>query len=263
MLRRPVVTALVLVAAASAFTLATPPSTSKFRVVETNHQVVDLSGLGGPEQTSHIVTSSYVTLQTTDSARGKAVRVTVDSIKVDTMMAEGVDPSIYDSLRGAWATGWVSPEGVLTELTADSVRGGAAKSPLRLLFPKVPPRAKVGDHWTDTTSINGQGGGLLANAVIRRVTNWVVNNGAATAGAGARKVDAAFSQSVTGELQAQGGAIAYDGTGTGSVTYFLAPDGRQLGTNATLSMTLSLTVPQAPEPIPVTGTVSHVLTPIR
>lgn len=263
MSRRPIFSILLLVAGASAFTLATPPASYRFRLVETNHQVVDLSGVGGPEQTSHVVTSSFVTLQTTDSARGKTVRLILDSVRVDTMQAEGLNPAIYDSLRGAWATGWVSPEGVLQDLGADSARGGAPKSALRLLFPKIAPRVRAGDRWTDTTDIHGQGSGLLSSALIRRVTNWVASNGPAPDGAAARKVDAAFSQSLTGELQTPQGTIAYDGTGTGNVTYFLASDGRQLGTNSMVNMTISLTVPGAPEPIPVTGSVSTVLLPIR
>lgn len=261
---RAILASSALVAGLTAFAAPTPPPTVlQFRVQETNHQVVDLTAVGGPQQTTHLVTSSYVTLTTSDSARGKTIRVLIDSVHADSVAADGFDPSVFDSLRGTTASAWLSPEGILSPITADSLKGGAAKGVLRLLYPKFAPRVKVGDRWTDTTDFTGQGNGLLQNAAIKRITNWAVNNGPAPDGSAARKVEAAFSQSITGELQVGGGSIGYDGTGTGTATYFVAADGRQLNTMMTVSLSLSLTVPQAPEPIPVNGTVTTAVTPLR
>lgn len=253
-----------LVVGVTAFTpRPTPPSVQRFKVTETNHQVVDLTGVGGPQQTSHVVTSSYLTVTRSDSARGQAVTVVIDSIHLDSLDAQGVDPSTFDSLRGSRATGWLAPDGTLQNVQADTAKGGVAKGALRLLFPKLNTRVKVGDRWTDTTDVPGQGNGLLANATIKRVTNWAVNSGQAPDGTNARKVESAFSESITGQMETGQGAIGYDGTATGTGTYFLNPAGQQVGCSTTLNLSLSLTAPGAPEPIPVTGTLSAVATPIR
>jgi len=44
------------------------PTVQRFKVTETNHQVVDLSSMGQPDQTTDIITSTYVTLTSNDSA---------------------------------------------------------------------------------------------------------------------------------------------------------------------------------------------------
>lgn len=253
-----------LVLGVAAFTpRPTPPSVTRFKVVETNHQVVDLSGFGQPEQTTHIVTSTFVTVTANDSAGGRAVKLVIDSVHADSISAQGFDPSVLDSLRGASATAWVSQAGQVQNLQADTLRGGQAGNVLRALYPHMDPRAKVGDHWTDTSEVHGMGGGLLSGSTTKRVTNWAVTGEQNTGGVKARKVEAAFSQSVTGQMNGPQGTMAVDGTGTGSAAYLIAPDGRNLGITSTLNLSISITIPQAPEPIPVTGSIAAVVTPIR
>lgn len=241
----------------------TPPSVLRFKVAETNHQVVDLSGFGQPEQVTHLVTSTYVTVTATDSAGGRAVKVVLDSVHADSISAQGFDPSALDSLRGSSATGFVAANGQVSNLQADSVRGGQAGNVLRALYPHMEPRAKVGDHWTDTSEVHGMGGGMLSGATTKRVTNWAVTSEQTTGGVKARKVEAAFSQSITGQVNGPQGTMAIDGTGTGSAAYLVGPAGQNLGITSTLNLQLSITIPQAPEPIPVTGTIAAVVTPIR
>jgi hypothetical protein len=262
---RPILAAVALVAGATAFVApGTSPVTARFKIVETSHQVVDLSAFSQPEQVSHIVKSTFVTVMSNDSAGGRTVKVVIDSVHADSVVSpQPIDPAMFDSLRGAAATGWIAADGKLTLATDTTARGAAAGMQLRALFPQVKPRAKVGDHWTDTTEVNGSGNGLMANAVTRRVTNWAVSAEQTVNGVKARKFDAAFSQSMNGEMTGPQGTMAIDGTGTGTATFFLGADGRQVGAQSTLTLQVSVTVPQAPEPIPVNGTISSVITAIR
>lgn len=260
---RALAAAAALVASAAAFTpTPTPPAPQRFKVAETNHQVVDLSAFGQPEQTTDIITSTYVVLTGADSAGGRAVKLTIDSVHADSVSAQGFDPSVLDSLRGAFATGWVAANGRIQNIQSDSLRGGQAGNVLRALYARMDPRAKVGDHWTDTTEVHGMGGGMLANATTKRVTNWAVTSEQMMGGVKARKVESAFSQTISGQMSGPQGTMAIDGTGTGTATYFIAPDGRDLGLNSSLTLQISITIPQAPEPIPVTGTITATVTPI-
>lgn len=262
---RSVVTAAALIVGLAAFAAPlTPPVTQRYKITETNHQVVDLSAFGQPEQTTHIVTSSFVTLVSTDSAAGRALKLTIDSIHIDSVeSAQPIPREMFDSVRGVVATGFLPADGKVTGLAGQGDRGAMAVNLLRSLFPRMAPRAKVGDHWTDTTETTGMGSGILSAASIRRVTNWAVSGEETVNGAKARKVDGAFSQSVSGENESGQGTMSIDGTGTGTVSYGVAADGRILRVNSTMDLHLSISIPQAPEPIPVNGTVSSAITQIR
>src|SRR5689334_14301411 len=73
---RPFLTALALVAGATAFAApAGPTTTQRLKITATNHQVIDLSAFGQGEQVTHIVTSTFVTITAADSAGGRSVRM--------------------------------------------------------------------------------------------------------------------------------------------------------------------------------------------
>jgi len=262
---RSVFTAVALVAGLSAFAAPlTPPAPQRFRITSTNHQVVDLSAFSQPEQVTHIVTSAYVSLTSTDSAGGRAVKMTIDSVHLDTLAGDApITQANFDSLRGTVATAWVAANGAIQNAKGEGDRGPQAVALLNDLFPKVTPRAKVGDKWTDTTETTGMGAGILANASIRRVTNWAVSGEETVAGTKARKVDGAYSQSITGSMESPQGTLTVDGTGTGTANYSIAADGRMLKGTTLLNLQIAVSIPQAPEPIPVTGTLNSTITALR
>lgn len=235
----------------------------RFTVAEKNHQVVDLSSVGQPEQVTDIQTTTYVTLTSADSAGGRAVKVVIDSVHPDSISAPGFDPGVLDSLKGLTATAWVAADGKLSHLQSDSTKGGQAANVIRGLFPRMAPRAKVGDRWTDTTEVSGEGGAMMSGTTTKRITNWAVTGEQTVGGVKARKVESAFSQSVSGQVQGPQGPMALDGTGSGTTTYLVAADGRNVGVTGTQTLALAITVPGMPEPIPVNGTISTVVTPIR
>ena len=262
---RPFLLASLLVAGVAAFAAPASPSiTTRFKITATNHQVVDLSAFSQPEQVTHIVTSLWVTVTSTDSAGGRALKLVVDSAHADSIDSpQPIPPEVFDSLRGVTATGWADATGKFQNITSPTGRGAQAGSLLRVMFPRMNPRAKTGDRWTDTVETAGENEGLMPGSTVRRVTNWAVNGEQTVAGVKARKVEAAYSQSITGEMTGPQGSMAIDGTGTGTATYLIGPDGRQLGANSTTTINMSITIPQAPEPIPVTATTTSVMTPIR
>lgn len=262
---RAVLTAAGLVAGLAAFAAPlTPPATQRYKVTETNHQVVDLTAFGQPEQTTHLVTSYWITVTSADSAGGRTLKLVVDSAHGDTIIsAQPIPPEIFDSARGITATAWLAPSGALEQLAGVSDRGPQAANLLKALYPKLKPQAKNGDKWTDTTESTGLAGGMFGNVQVRRVTNWAVNGEETINGTKGRKVDGAYSQSVTGETESGQGTMSVDGTGTGTASYAFATDGRPLRAAVVLNLQLSIVVPQVPEPIPVTTATTTVFTPIR
>jgi hypothetical protein len=262
---RSVITAVALVAGLSAFAAPlTPPAPQRFRITTTNHQVVDLSAFSQPEQVTHIVTSAFVTVTSADSAGGRAVKMTIDSVKLDTLAGDApLTQANFDSLRGTVATGWVGANGSVQNAKGEGERGPQAVNMLTELFPKVGNRAKVGDKWTDTTETTGMGAGILANASVRRVTNWAVSGEETIGGTKARKVDGAYSQSVSGSMESPQGTLTVDGTGTGTASYALTADGRMLRGSTLLNLQIAVSIPQAPEPIPVNGTMNSTITALR
>jgi hypothetical protein len=262
---RSILTAAGLVAGLAAFAAPlTPPLTQRYKVTETNHQVVDLSAIGQPEQTTHIVTSYWITVTSADSAGGRTLKLVVDSARGDSIASpQPIPPEIFDSARGITATAWLSGAGALENLAGVGERGAQAANLLKALYPKLKPQAKNGDQWTDTTETTGLGSGMFGNAVVRRVTNWVVNGEETVNGTKARKVDGAYSQSITGQTESGQGTMSVDGTGTGTVSYAMTADGRPLRAAVVLNLQLSIVVPQVPEPIPVTATMNTVFTAIR
>jgi hypothetical protein len=249
--------------AVGAVAFAFPPTTQRFKVVETNHSVADLSAFGQGEQVTHVITSSFVTLSGSDSAGGRSVKLVIDSIKLDSVSGAPMTQAAFDSARGVWVAGWVGPDGVLSAVQADGPRGAAATTILRALLPKVTSRVRVGDRWTDTTTVEGSGEGVLAGATTRRITNWAVSGEETVGGVRARKVESAFSQTISGAIEGPNGSMQIDGTGTGTALALLAADGRHFGGNVSVSLSLAISIAQAPEPIPVTVTTSSIITTVR
>jgi hypothetical protein len=262
---RAVLTAAGLVAGLAAFAAPlTPPVLQRYKVTETNHQVVDLSAVGQPEQTTHIVTSYWISVTSADSAGGRSLKLVIDSAHGDSIeSAQPIPPEIFDSARGITATAWLSADGALEHLAGVGERGVQAANLLKALYPKLKPRAKNGDKWTDTTESTGLGSGMFGSAQIRRVTNWAVNGEETVGGAKARKVDGAYSQSISGQMESGQGTMSVDGTGTGTVGYAITADGRPLRATIVLNLQLAIVVPQVPEPIPVNGTVTTSFNSIR
>jgi hypothetical protein len=108
---------------------------------------------------------------------------------------------------------------------------------------------KVGETWTDTTETsNPVGGGSLQS---RTVTNWKVAGSETRAGVTAAKLDGASASAIAGAQETPGGAMDIEGTGTGTSSVYIAPDGRHLGgvTSSTTNLNATLSAQGVTLPI--------------
>jgi hypothetical protein len=242
--------ALALATGAIGSPLFTAATTTKYKIRQVMEQEIDATALGGGKQSMKMGTTGFFTVTMTDSSGGKAMHVVVDSMQADSGSA--VPPAVFDSLKGAAFHGFVSPAGKVEGLKP--MKDGASVMVVQGMFTDLFPRAKagvkVGDGWTDTTeTTNNLGNGSMN---VRKVTNWKAAGNETREGTKAMKIDAAFSASMAGTQETQGGTANIEGTGSGNGSYFIGNDGRYLGGDHTQTSALSVTVSSAPAPIPVT-----------
>jgi hypothetical protein len=246
---------LTLAAFAGALMLPVPgiarPVTLKYRIAQTTEQTVDATAAGGGEQKVRIGYVAFLTVVMDDSAGGKAVRATVDSISTDST----VDPAISGpilSARGATGAGYVDAAGKLNGFesadTGQAIQMGTLRGLVTALFPKVKATAKAGDTWTDTTETTDSVGPGPSSR--RAITSYTATAGAAKA----LKVDYTSSYSIAGSAP---NGVVYEGTGRNVASFQRSEDGFMMDGTFNDNANMSFTVPQSPEPIPM-STVSAV-----
>lgn len=242
----------------AATTLA--PTTARYRVDQTVEQVVDASALGGTEQRQRFTVSTYLTVTLSDTAGGKTVHAVVDSMRGDS--ATPVPQAVLDSARGVALHGFVAPGGRLDAVQPVTATALAPQltGVVRQLFPPVRPGVKVGDGWADTTESTTPGAGKMS---IRRVTTYKATGQESRGGVTATKIETQFTASVTGTQQTPNGPANIHGTGTGSESYYLAPDGRYISGTSTQNSRLTVSGAFAPKPLPVTLTEVFTVSALR
>lgn len=214
-------------------------------------QVVNLSALGQGEQRTNFGLINYLTISLDDTVGGQTVHAVIDSIiKADT--SAFTTQAALDSARGRAWHALLTPEGRISNIKrADSAAaaGGQMTALLNNFFPRVKRGAKVGDQWVDTTeNTNEQEGQTITTKTI---TNFSVTGRETRDGQPALKVETAFSMAQSGVLNQGGGTLSIDGTGKGTATYWVTPEGKYLGSNSTETSDLQVTADQLPEPIPI------------
>lgn len=240
-------------------------STHRYRVDSTNTAELDLTALGGQTQHQGAKLSSFYTVALTDSAAGKTLHATLDSVLVDTDSSTSPPPAaMADSARGATATAFLNAGGVISNLAV------ASENPLaqQLLpvfqnfYPRMKSAAKVGDKWTDTLDYSTPQG-AAGSVHTKVVANWVVTAEEQHDGVKARKVQSAYSWARDGNLEGAQGKVALNGTATGAATYWVAADGAMLGATMNENANMTITVEQAPAPIPVKSTNVITITSVK
>ncbi len=243
--------------AAGAFVIpaaVSAPVTLKYKIEQKTEQVADLAALGQPEQRTAIGVTTFVTVGLTDSAGGRSVRATLDSIRPDSgSSADAVAAAA--ALKGAAGTAFVGTDGRLTGFKGDTsaTRAIAVQGALSPLFPAIKAGHKAGDSWTDTTEVttpNPQG-----TMTRKAITSYTASAGDTRNGVKTLKVATATSFSVAGIV----GPQTIEGTGKGTSTMFLGPDGRYMGGTTDEDLVLSVVIAQVPDPIPVTAKSSLVI----
>jgi len=234
---------------ASVLEPSTAPTQAKYRIDQTLEQEIDASGAGGAKEKLSFRTSSFVTVLLADSAGGKAMRVVIDSVRGDS--ATPIPRAVLDSVRGAEFHGFLNRAGKPSGLEPSGKVPAAAQiqSLLSDFFPWVKVGLKAGQSWSDTTSkSNGSG---PDSVTVSRISAYK----AATATRESRKailVQQDFKSSVSGTQPTPNGPAKIEGTGSGSGSYYVTPDGRYLGGSWQQQSTLRISGSFAPKPLPIT-----------
>lgn len=238
--------AAVLGTTAGVTALPAPPSTTRYRVENKLEQVVDLSAMGQEDQRTNIAVTSFLAITLSDTAGGRTIHLVIDSMVSDSTFP---NPELLAGAKGTSAHGMLQPSGEVTGLEVvegDSSSLARAKNMLDGFFPRVRPGAKPGDTWTDTTNVTTP----IPSGSLTKVayTNYSVVGTEMMAGMKALKIQTASSFSQSGSQ----GPASIDGTGTGTATYYVGPNGQLLGSEMSESSTLLVTGAGTPEPIPIT-----------
>lgn len=237
-----------------------PPTVTKYKIVQRLEQEVDATSLGGPKQSTVIKTTSFITVTLADSAKGKAMKVVIDSVTADSLPAMLPADSIK-AARGMTYTGWIDEAGKVQNVksTGKQVPGLQLEGLLKEMWPRMRTGTKVGDAWTDTTtSSNNIGGGELTT---RSISSYKASKVEKVGSVSATRLDATVATQLAGSQAAGGGTADIEGSGTGTGYLLMAPDGRYLGgeMNGTNNLTVTLIGAQSGT-IPVTLKTSSVAT---
>jgi len=243
-------TALAAVTAANPATRA--PVTARYRVDQTLTQDIDASAAGKGKQSIGFTTSSFLTLTLTDSVGGKSVRIVVDSMRGDSTTP--VPAAVFDSARGAEFHAFLSTAGKLSEFESVNVSDAAARVQgfISDFFPWVKAGVKPGERWADTSSKTTTDG--TDSVVVKRVTSYRVVGKETRGRRKAVRIASEYASNVVGSQPTPNGPARVEGSGKGSGTYFVSPDGLYLGGDWQLQSALTLSGAFANEPLPITIT---------
>jgi hypothetical protein len=242
---RPWIAASLTIVALAAWSPSAPPAVKRYRIDLKTSQTVDLSALGQGEQKNEVSTTGFVSVTTTDSAGGKALTAVLDSL----LVGEGspISPEVTAGAKGTTWHGYQAPSGKVGELTTatENPIASGLEGLIRALFPPVKPGTREGATWTDTTDSNTKNG-----LAVRTVTNYAASNGMLD-GARVLQVAGASSLAVSGTQDGPQGSMAIEGTGGGTGTWYIGPDGTMLRAVYNGTQNLAISGSFAPEPIPV------------
>jgi hypothetical protein len=234
--------------------------TARYKVAQRIFQEVDATALGGGKQGFVVKTTSFVQLTLTDTTGGRSVKVVIDSIRGDSL-PPGAPGDMLAKAAGVVVTGFVDGKGKLSNVKASSEAGGLQLSSLvSQLLPPLRSPLKVGDAWTDTTeTANGVSSGTMTT---RTVTNFKVTGTETRGGVKASKIDGAFSSAIAGTQETPGGSADIEGTGTGTSSYFVAPDGKLVGGTSASTSNLNVTLAAQGATLPLVLSLAVEITPL-
>ena len=238
--------------ALSGMSLGGPPASKmRYRIDQTIEQAVDASAIGGGQQQQRFSVSTFLSVTLTDTTGGKVMSAVVDSMRGD---SAPVPKAVLDSARGTPFHALLNPSGRVSEIKAlrDTPLAPQLTDVISRLYPGLRPGLKVGDGWTDTTTVSTPAGG--GSMTVSRITTYKATATEDRREGKAVKVETAFTSNVSGTQQMQGGAAQIEGTGSGTGAHYVASDGRYLGGGYSITTKLTLAGAFAPQPLPVTLT---------
>jgi hypothetical protein len=226
------------------------PVTARYRVDQTLTQNMDASAAGKGKQTISFSTVSFLTLTFTDSTGGRSVRVVIDSMRGDS--TSPIPTEVFDSAKGAEFHAFLSAAGKLGELEAVSASPAAIRVQgfLTDFFPWVKSGAKAGERWADTSSKATTDG--TDSVVVKRVTAYRVVGNESRDSRKTLRIASEYTSTVAGTQPTPNGPARIEGSGSGTGTYFVSPDGQYLGGDWQLRSALTISGAFANEPLPIT-----------
>jgi hypothetical protein len=161
---------------------------------------------------------------------------------------------VFDSAKGAEFHAFLSAAGKLGDLEAVNVSPAALRVQgfLTDFFPWVKSGAKAGERWADTSSKATTDGS--DSVVVKRVTAYRVVGNETRNSRKSVRVASEYTSSVAGTQPTPNGPARIEGSGKGTGTYFVTPDGQYLGGDWQLHSALTITGAFANEPLPITIT---------
>ncbi len=179
------------------------------------------------------------------------------------------DPPIQlpdvSTLVGTKVEGTMSAHGKVYDMSSNAADSDANARSLvegmrRFLIP-LPEDAAVGSRWTDTTinSVSGDAGKLDMSTI----TTSRIAGDTTFKGKKAWLVERSAVLAIHGKQSQAGQELQVEGSGTGNGTYYLGADGTYLGSSATQSMNMRITLPATGQTVPVTQAVTSRVEMIR
>jgi hypothetical protein len=245
----------------TAATAQRAPVTARYRVDQTLTQNMDASAAGKGKQTISFSTVSFLTLTFTDSTGGRSVRVVVDSMRGDSTAP--IPAEVFDSAKGAEFHAFLSAAGKLGELEAVDASPAALRVQgfLNDFFPWVKAGVKAGEQWADTSAKATASG--TDSVVVKRVTTYRVVGKETRESRKALKIASEYNSTVAGTQPTPNGPARIEGSGKGTGSYFVSPEGLYLGGDWQLRSSLTISGAFANEPLPITITQTTKVTALK
>jgi hypothetical protein len=203
---------------------------------------------------------AYLTLTWVAADTGTRITAVVDSIRADSglLIASG----LLDSARGARWAGTRSPEGRLRldPGTSPSLAAAQVQDELLLLFPALPPEGAVpGGRWIDSTT--GPGRVSAFSAAESVYVQGVVDT--LPSATGALPLTLVRTRRAGGEVVQFGQPISVRATGTDTLAYQLAADGRILRVHGRRWTDLVVSLPSIGQSVPARESSTLLFTLLR
>jgi hypothetical protein len=156
---------------------ATPPAAPgplHYRLEISATQDVDRTAIGLGRGGGGVKAVAWVAVTLQDTTGGRLAHVVIDSMSVSGsgVMEESFDPSVAKSARGAWFHLYLvdgKPQGAAAPSLANPATDLCGRA-LRILFSPAKAGARVGDHWSDTTTTESSSSGRTSRGST--VESW-------------------------------------------------------------------------------------------
>lgn len=211
----------------------------------------------GEEQIQVTRRTAYLTVTWIAADSGSEINASIDSLVVDS--AAALAPEQVDSARYARWSGFRPVTGGLEHLTGlegipASLAGDQVRDQLLLLFPVLPPGgATPGASWTASSESPTR---VSAFSATEQAT--IESQAGNVTPSGALPLYVVRDRSATGEATQFAQTITVHATGSDSLTYYLAPDGRVSSVEGTRTTDLVVELAAIGQSVP-----AHAVTYLR